>query len=43
MVIDDKDRNEGEWKERMEINKTSAFRLKSDVEGLKKSTEHLSY
>lgn len=43
MVIDEKERTEGEWKKKVEINTNSVVQLKKDVENLKKSVEFIAY
>ena len=43
MVLDEKERAEGQWKKKVQINTSSAIQLKSDVENLKKNLDELTY
>ena len=43
MVLDEKERVEGDWKKKLEINTNSAVQLKGDVESLKKGVDSVTY
>lgn len=43
MVLDEKERVEGDWKKKLEINTNSAVQLKGDVEYLKKNVDAVTY